>query len=50
MKLPVRVGLIENNLDLGDEMLMKVSHPLSPTYGKHWTPEEVCDLLLVDWQ
>ncbi len=40
-KLPVRIGLAGNNLDLGDEMLMKVSHPMSDTYGKYRTPEEV---------
>ena len=40
-KLPVRIGLSMKNLDMGDEMLMKVSDPMSSSYGKHWSPEEV---------
>jgi tripeptidyl-peptidase-1 len=42
-KLPVRVGLAQNNLDNGHEYLLDVAHPDSPNYGKHWTAEEVID-------
>ena len=49
IKLPIRIGLAENNLDLGEEMLMKVSHPMSSGYGKHWTLEEVLNALLRLW-
>ena len=41
IKLPVRIGLVEKNLHLGDEMLMKVSDPMSADFGKHWTHEQV---------
>ena len=41
IKLPVRIGLAENNLHLGHDMLMEVSDPISDRYGKHWTQEEV---------
>ena len=39
--IPVRVGLKQSNLDSGYERLMEVSHPSSPTYGKHLSAEEV---------
>ena len=35
------------NLDLGDEMLMKVSDPMSDNYGKHWTHEQVQSVVLL---
>ena len=41
INLPVRIGLTESNLDLGEEILMDVSHPSSPKYGTHLTTEEV---------
>ncbi|KAI1868901.1 hypothetical protein JX265_006880 [Neoarthrinium moseri] len=41
MVLPVRIGLAQSNLDRAEEYLLAVSHPISPTYGKLWTPEEV---------
>ena len=41
--LPVRIGLVQNNLDKSHEFLMDVSHPDSPNYGKHWTPEQVIE-------
>lgn len=41
--LPVRVGLTQSNLDRGEEMLLDVSDPDSPNYGKHWTSEQVTD-------
>lgn len=41
--LPLRIGLAQSNLDKLEEMLMAISHPASPDYGKHWTPEQVVD-------
>ena len=40
-KLPIRIGLAEQNLHLGDDLLMQVSSPTSDLYGKHWTPQQV---------
>ncbi|KAB5582238.1 peptidase S8/S53 domain-containing protein [Coniochaeta sp. 2T2.1] len=42
--LPMRIGLKQSNLDLGHELLMNLSHPKSPHYGKRMTPIEVTDL------
>lgn len=41
IKLPVRIGLTETNLHLGDDILMQVSSPTSELYGKHWPAEQV---------
>ena len=41
MKLPVRIGLTQNNLHLGDEILMQIASPTSESYGKHWTTQQV---------
>lgn len=43
MKLPVRIGLSQNNMDKAHDYLMDVSHPSSPNFGKHWSPEEVIE-------
>ncbi|KAF8817102.1 subtilisin-like protein [Phlegmacium glaucopus] len=42
--LPMRIGLSQQNLHRVEEMLMEVSHPESPTYGKHYTPAEIVDI------
>lgn len=42
-RLPVRIGLAQNNLDKAHDFLMDVSHPSSPNYGKHWSSEEVIE-------
>ncbi|KAF9561788.1 subtilisin-like protein [Agrocybe pediades] len=42
--LPMRFGLSQQNIHRVEELLMAVSHPESPTFGKHYTPEEVVDL------
>ena len=39
--LPMRFGLAQQNLHRVEEMLMAVSHPESPTYGKHYTPADI---------
>ncbi|KAK6359200.1 hypothetical protein TWF696_000364 [Orbilia brochopaga] len=41
LQIPVKIGLTQTNLHLGEELLLQVSHPDSPSYGKHWTPDEV---------
>ncbi|KAF2857821.1 putative protease S8 tripeptidyl peptidase I [Piedraia hortae CBS 480.64] len=41
--LPMRIGLVQSNLDKSHEYLMDVSHPDSPNFGKHWTSQEVID-------
>ncbi|KAF2664742.1 subtilisin-like protein [Microthyrium microscopicum] len=39
--LPVRIGLVQNNLENGYQYVMSVSDPQSPDYGKYWTPDQV---------
>lgn len=41
--LPVRIGLVQNNLEVGPNHLLDISDPASPRYGKHWTSEEVIE-------
>ena len=41
--LPVRIALAQSNLDDGEHLLLDVSNPQSPNYGKHWTAEEVAE-------
>jgi tripeptidyl-peptidase-1 len=41
--LPMRFGLAQQNLHRVEEMLMAVSHPESPSYGKHYTSADVVD-------
>ncbi|ETW82302.1 serine protease S53 [Heterobasidion irregulare TC 32-1] len=41
--LPLRIGLAQSNLHKLEELLMDVSHPHSPSYGKHWSPIDVVD-------
>lgn len=41
--LPMKIALVQPNLDRADEFLMDVSHPSSPNYGKHWTHEEIAN-------
>lgn len=42
-RIPLRVGLKQNNLDLADEYLMDISHPDSPNYGNHWTAKQIAE-------
>lgn len=45
-RIPIRINLVQNGIDeYGEELLMKVSHPHSPHYGKHYSPHEVADLV-----
>ena len=41
IKLPVRIGLKENHIEMGHDLLMQVSDPHSKHFGKHWTPQQV---------
>ena len=41
--LPMRFGMTQSNLHNLEDMLMAVSHPESPTYGRHYTPVEVVE-------
>ncbi|KAL3455892.1 peptidase S8/S53 domain-containing protein [Aspergillus heterothallicus] len=43
-RLPVRIGLTQSNLDHGHDLLMDISNPTSPEYGKHLSAAEVHDL------
>lgn len=41
--VPVRIAISPRNADVGHEMLMDISDPDSPNFGKHWTPQKVHD-------
>lgn len=41
--ISMRIALAQNNLHRAEELLMDVSHPNSPNYGKHWTPKQVAE-------
>jgi tripeptidyl-peptidase I len=41
MRMPVRIGLTQRNLEQGDKFLMDISDPASVNYGKHWTAQKV---------
>ncbi len=42
--LPMRIGLIQRNLDAGHDRLMAISDPSSPEYGRHMSAAEVVEL------
>ncbi|TVY30670.1 Tripeptidyl-peptidase sed1 [Lachnellula hyalina] len=39
--IPISIGLTQRNLENGYDMLMDVSHPESPNYGKHWSMQKI---------
>lgn len=41
--IPLRIGMKQQNLHMLEDLLMDVAHPDSPTYGRHWTPEQIVD-------
>ncbi|TFK53218.1 subtilisin-like protein [Heliocybe sulcata] len=41
--LPLRIGLTQNNMDRLEELLLDVSHPESPNFGKHWNAGKVAE-------
>ena len=42
--LPVRIGMTQSNMDQAHSILMDVSDPSSPRYGRHYTTDEVTEL------
>ncbi|PNP44155.1 hypothetical protein TGAMA5MH_04442 [Trichoderma gamsii] len=44
LSLPLRIGLKQQNLDQGEELLYDISNPASSNYGKHLTQEQVVDM------
>ncbi len=41
LTLPLRIGLVQPNLNDIESMLLDVSHPDSSNYGKHWSAAKV---------
>lgn len=41
--LPLRFGLTQPNIGSLESLLSDVSHPSSPNYGHHWTPEQIVE-------
>lgn len=41
--VPLKLALVQSNLDKLDEYLLDIADPFSPNYGKHWTPSQVAD-------
>lgn len=41
--LPLRIGLSQSNVDKLEDILMSMSHPKSPDYGKHWSASDVVE-------
>lgn len=39
--IPISIGLTQQNLNKGYELLMDISHPESSNYGKHWRREMI---------
>ncbi|KAG5937544.1 hypothetical protein E4U59_004315 [Claviceps monticola] len=44
LNIPVRIALKQENIDQGMDLIMKVSDPGSPDYGKHYTTNQIIDL------
>lgn len=44
VKVPLRIGLKQRNLDLGAQFLDEVSNPRSSKYGQHWTADEIVEM------
>ncbi|CAK3814483.1 Tripeptidyl-peptidase sed1 [Lecanosticta acicola] len=42
--IPLRIGLVQQNLETGHERLMAIAHPDSPQYGQHLTAGEIHDI------
>lgn len=41
--LPIRIALVQTNLDKAEEYLSSVSDPTSENYGKYWTAEKIAN-------
>lgn len=44
IRLPMRIGLFGENMDMGHGLLMDVSNPDSKNYGKRYSAEDIYDL------
>ncbi|KAF9474024.1 hypothetical protein BDN70DRAFT_816380 [Pholiota conissans] len=42
--LPMRFGLTQQNMHRLEELLLEVSHPVSPKYGQHYSASQVVDM------
>lgn len=42
--IPVRIGMVQSNLDIGHDMLMEISDPDSPRYSQYYEADELHDL------
>ena len=42
--LPMRIGLVQSNLDMLEDYLMDVSSPESSNWGKHWSADEIAEV------
>ncbi|KAI1796864.1 subtilisin-like protein [Ganoderma leucocontextum] len=40
-RIPLKIALVQSNLNNLDAYLLDIADPTSPNYGKHWTYEEV---------
>lgn len=41
--LPMKFGLTQQNMHRLEELLLEISHPESPKYSQHYTPEQVME-------
>lgn len=44
VKMPLKIGLKQRNLDMGSYYLDQVSNPRSSKYGQHWSADEIKDM------
>jgi tripeptidyl-peptidase-1 len=44
VRLPMRIGLFGDNMDMGHDLLMDISNPDSKNYGKYYSAEDIHDL------
>ncbi|KAI9743631.1 MAG: polynucleotide 3'-phosphatase [Claussenomyces sp. TS43310] len=44
MSLPVRIGFVQSNVELGHDRLMEISNPNSEKYGQHMSAKEVSEM------
>lgn len=44
VKMPLKIGLKQRNLDMGAHYLDQVSRPGSAKYGQHWSPKDIVDM------
>ncbi len=42
--MPMRFALKQRNLEHAERYILEVSDPASPSFGKHWTAQQVADM------